>query len=209
MKLIIESIKPRDGKRNRKNMKNEAIIDSIMCLLSAYKKEMAAPNPNKADLKSLKYLINQTIREYKVPRGNHHLSRRAFDRWENLSTEDIMIKHYKDKVVCNKLKGSVKYKLYDGASKTGTLTELTKDRGFEFRKMFHEDHVIPVSMIFDEMIKMSVVDKQSIENLLNGMHVCVILKEEDREIGRTKGRSLDFDTTIESVYNHAGIFLYK
>lgn len=203
-------IKPRDVKGNRnKNMKNEAIVDSILCLLKEYRKEMTAPIPNNADLNSLKYLINQTIRAYDIPENNHHLSQRAFDRWNELSTEDIMKKHYKDKVVCDKLTGPVEYVLYTGASKTGTPTSLTKGSEFEFRKMFHEDHVIPVSMIFDEMVKMLVVDKQSIENLLNGMHMCVLLKKEDRKIGKTRGRSLDFDKTIEDVYKRYGISLCK
>lgn len=202
-------IKPRDVKGNRnKNMKNDAIVDSILCLLKEYRKEMTAPNPNNADLNSLKYLINQTIRAYDIPKGNYHLSEGAYNRWKELSTEDIMKKHYKDKVVCDKLTGPVEYVLYTGASKTGTPTSLTKGSEFEFRKMFHEDHVIPVSMIFDEMVKMLVVDKQSIENLLNEMHMCVILKDEDRNIGRTRGRSLDFYTTIKNVYEPARIYLY-
>lgn len=189
-------------------MKNEAIVDSILCLLRQYRKELTTPKPNKADLSSLKYLINQTIRAYDIPEENHHLSQRANDRWNELSTEDIMKKHYKDKVVCDKLTSPVKYELYNGANKTGSSTEITK-KGFEFREMFHEDHVIPVSMIFDEMVKMPVVDKRSIENLLNGMHMCVLLKEEDRIIGKTRGRSLDFDKTIEDVYTRHGISLCK
>ncbi len=203
-----KSIEPRNVKGNlQKNMKNEAIIDSIICLLNEYRDEMLDPVSNKANLDSLKYLINQTIRAYDIPEKNHHLSQSAFDRWNELSTEDIMKKHYKDKVVCDKLTGPVKYVLYTGASKTGEPTDVTN--GFEFRKMFHEDHVIPVSLIFDEMVKMPVVDKKSIENLLDGMHMCVILKDEDRNIGRTRGRSLDYDKTIEDVYNRYGIFLCK
>ena len=186
-------------------MKNEAIIDSIICLLSEYRDEMLDPVSNKANLDSLKYLINQTIRAYDIPEKNHHLSQSAFDRWNKLSKEDIMKKHYKDKVVCDKLTGPVKYVLYTGASKTGTPTLLTKGSEFEF----HEDHVIPVSMIFDEMVKMPVVDKKSIENLLNEMHMCVILKDEDRNIGRTRGRSLDYDKTIKDVYNRNNISLCK
>ena len=204
-----KSIKPRDVKGNRnKNMKNDAIVDSILCLLREYRKEMIAPNSNNADLNSLKYLINQTIRAYDIPEENRHLSKAAHNRWDELTMHDIRKYHYKKMVICDKLKVTKKYELFIGAQKTGNLTEFNNGYEFEFRKMFHEDHVIPVSMIFDEMVKMPVVNKPLIENLLNRMHLCVILKEEDRRISRTKGRSLDFYTTIKNVYEPAGIYLY-
>ena len=190
-------------------MKNEAIIDSIMCLLKQYRKEKTNPNPNNADLKSLKYLINQAIREYDIPEENHHLSEAVHERWDELTTRDIREYHYKKKVICDKLTGPVKYELFIGAKKIGKPTVLTKGSEFEFRMMFHEDHVIPVSMIFDKMVEMPVVDKRSVENLLNGMHMCVILKKEDRKISRTKGRGPDFNTTIASVYNPAKIILHN
>ena len=75
--------------------------------------------------------------------------------------------------------------------------------------MFHEDHVIPVAMIFDEMVKKKNPNKQSIKRLLDGMHICTILKEEDHELARKEGRHLVFARTIKDAYAKAKIVLEK
>ena len=201
-KILFETdnkpIKPRDVNVNRnRNMKNEAIIESIQCLLKGYQAEK-----DEETKKSLKYLISQSIREYDIPAGNWHLSEEAHRRWNELTTDDIKKYHYRDEVNCDKLSRTVTYNMYKGASKTGSLQTLSNGSTFPFNNMFHEDHVIPVSLIFGEMVKMKPVSRKAIEDLLNGIHICVLLKEEDRkrELGRTKGRCLDYKTTIKNVY---------
>ena len=37
------------------------------------------------------------------------------------------------------------------------------------------------------------------------MHMCILLKEEDRSIGRTRGRTLDFTANVVNVYNENGV----
>ncbi|MBR6021746.1 MAG: hypothetical protein IK066_04940 [Kiritimatiellae bacterium] len=191
------------------NRTNEAIINSLLCLLKAYKTEMSLPEGDlqKVIQKSLKYLISQSIRQYALPKAHYHLSRGAHARWEKLSIEDIMQKNEQDHVFCDKLEGcSRQYRLFVGAERTGTPTMITEE-GFIFRQMFHKDHVIPVSMIFEKMVTMDHADAQKIRTLLNTMHICTILKEEDHRIGRTKGRSLNYRKTIDDVYTPAGIEL--
>ena len=39
------------------------------------------------------------------------------------------------------------------------------------------------------------------------MHIYYLLKEEDRRIPTTKGRSLDFEKIIDTIYKPAGISL--
>ena len=55
-------------------MKNEAIIDSILCLLSEYQNEIVNSKANKSDTDGLRYLIGQIIRQYDIPKKNYHLS---------------------------------------------------------------------------------------------------------------------------------------
>ena len=193
---------------NSSNLKNKAIIGSILHLLKGYQQEMTRPIPNVRDLDNLHYLLGQSIRQYDIPSGNHHVSQEAHRRWTELSTDDINKYHYKDKVVCDNLCGSVTYDYYKGANKFGEPATLSKGSVFDFRQMFHEDHVIPVSLILGQMIQMQTPNNKAIENLLNKMHLCIILKEEDRKIGRTKGRSLVYSDTIEKVYNSSGVYLY-
>ena len=189
-------------------MKNEAILKSIICLITEYKAEMVKQNPDQSVMGSMRYLLGQSVRQYDIPKQNHHLSQAAHNRWTTLSSDDIKKYHYQDRVICDKLSGPVKFNSYNGSHGKGTPKTLTKDSTFVFRELFHEDHVIPVSMILDEMIRMQTVDNLSIESLLNKMHICVLLKEEDRKIGRTRNRSLDFQETIKNAYNSANIYLY-
>jgi hypothetical protein len=183
-------------------MKNDAIIDSILCLLKEYKSEAVKiqTSKRKTKLKSLKYLISQSIRQYDVPERHRHLSKKAYARWNQLTTDDIMAKHHNDKVDCDRLTDAVReYQLFTGAKNAGEPSEISED-GFKFGKMFHEDHVIPVSLIFGELTKKNNFKRKEMKHLLNKMHTCIVLKEEDRRLGRTKGRSLSYKATIENVY---------
>jgi len=188
-------------------MKNDAILDSILSLLQAYR-NLIISNQNKKDLEGLRYLLGQIIRQYDIPKDNCHISKAAYARWTELSVDKIEKFHYRDVVICNNLKVAKEYLLFKGANSKGDRTELTQNRTFVFRQMFHEDHVIPVSLIIKEMANLSVVDKSSIRMILEGMHICILLKEEDRNIGRTRNRSLNFEENIKNVYTPSGIDLY-
>lgn len=187
-------------------MKNEAIIDSILCLLSEYQNEIVNSKANKSDTDGLRYLIGQIIRQYDIPKKNYHLSQDAQTLWNKLSTKSIMDYHYRDIVECDKISGTIECNSYKGASKTGTPVTLSKGLKFVFRQIFHEDHIVPVSLIWEEM-RDKPMNKQSLKKLLNKMHICYLLKEEDRRIPNTKGRSLDYKDIIDEVYRPAGINL--
>ncbi len=192
-------------------MKNDAIVKSIQSLLTEYKQLSPLSPSYKEDVESLRYLLLQSIRQYDIPLSKRHVSERAFNRWNDLTSQCIKDCHYRDKVICDRLTGSKKYDLFKGASGTGCPTTLTTKSTFLFREMFHEDHVIPVSVILEELkkIKNTTIGENDIKALLNEMHLCVLLKEEDRNIGRTCGRkTIDFPLIISSVYNDKGINLY-
>ena len=178
---------------------NQAIINAINDLLPAYQSATGR------DAQNLRYLIGQLIRQYHIPNGNWHISAAARDRWDALTTANIKGFHYRDVVICDKLTSSAVYELYKGANKTGTPTRLHRGAKFQFRQMFHEDHVIPVSLIIDELKNRPNPTQNDIQCILNGMHLCVILKEEDRRIGRTQNRTLNYQQTIANVYTPAYI----
>lgn len=188
-------------------MRNTVIVDSIQCLLSAYKNELSKSSPNKDDLASFRYLLGQSIRQFQIPLSNRHISVASDIRWKELSTKKIDDFHYRDTVVCDNLKTTKPYLLFNGAHSNGVQTSLSKNSKFIFRQMFHEDHVIPVSMILEDLLQLQIINRHSIENSLNIMHLCIILKEEDRKIGRTRGRSLDYNKTIANVYIPNGIII--
>lgn len=206
-----ESWKQRKGSLQLHNnvvmTKNEAIIDSIKSLLDAYHALSAQSNKNETDLNALRYLIGQSIRQYDIPLENHHVSQAALVRWKCLSKDKIEKYHYRDQVKCDNLSKPTRFKLFKGASKNGTYRRLVPNNYFIFRDMFHEDHVIPVSLILNAMVSLNPISRTSIEELLNSMHLCVLLKDEDRHIGKTSGRTLNFKDIIKNVYNANGITL--
>jgi hypothetical protein len=185
--------------------KNEAIIQSIIVLLKAFLPLHSQINIDKAALNSLRYLLGQSVRQYDIPLENYHISQAALERWEQLSKDKIEKYHYRDMVKCDNLTKLYRFKQFKGASKSGNPRKLHPNGSFVFRDMFHEDHVIPVSLILNELIKIKTVDENSVKEQLNKMHICIILKEEDRKLGRTISRTANFVDTINNVYKPKGI----
>lgn len=187
-------------------VKNKAIVELIVCLLSAFK----SSGVSETDKRDLMYLLNQTIRTYNVDGGHLHVSEAAKALWEKLTTsKNIFDFHYKDVVVCDKLNGSAtcEVEVYKGSSKTWVKRVLKNSERFFFREVFHEDHVVPVAFIIDDLLRLNVLDKKSVENVLDKIHVCVLLKKEDRKVGRTKGRTDEYSYVIDNVYKPNGIII--
>lgn len=188
--------------------KNEAIINSIIVLIKEYKTLLSSSTSNIRDIRSLRYLLNQSIREYDIPSDNRHVSKAALILWKDLTKEDIKNYHYRDVVKCDNLKQPWNTDLFQGANKEGNEREIFPYDSFLFNELFHEDHVIPVSLILKEIVKLEIINYNSIKDILDMMHICVILKEEDRKLGRTKERYIDYNKTIEDVYNKNGVELF-
>lgn len=212
-KLLFETERKRT---NCYYMKNDAIIDSILCLLKGYKDEEKAKQTQ--NLNDLKYLLNQSIRQYDIPDGNRHLSMEADKKWKQVmpTTENIMNYHYKQMVDCkNRSNKDVDLKLFKGNTRK-TFTTITLKPGdkyiFEFRAVFHEEHVVPVQAIVDYLINQNVkkLDAKAIKKLLDDkLHICIILKEEDGNLPKIKRNSFEYQEIIDTVYKEAKITLVK
>ena len=185
-------------------MRNTAIINAIYQLLIAY-------NPNslvKKDADSFNYLIGQLVRQYDIPKANRHISKEAHELWGRLTNDNITNYYYNRPVPCNNITTSITCNLYTGSCKTGVSRTLNNGDNFKFRQLFHEDHVVPVSLIVQELLSLSQpISVTAIENTLQKMHMCILLKEEDRSIGRTRGRTLDFTANEVNVYNKNAIYI--
>lgn len=191
-------------------MKNRIILQTIYDLLAGYK-QMNAKGCKK-DIDSLRYLLGQSIRQYDVPEENYHISQAAKERWDELSNDCIRNYWYRKQVKCNNLKLAKSYNLYIGSTNAGIPTILNPGETFMFRQMFHEEHTIPVSLILNELTgNPKISTKKDIEELLDSMHISILLKDEDRAInakfGTTKKRSLIFSDNVKNIYNECGITL--
>ena len=191
-------------------MKNEAIIKSIEYLLCELK-SLKNKEANNKDINSLLYLLGQSIRQYDIPAANCHISVCAKQRWEELSNDDIWKYWHRKQVKCDRLKFPKSFNVYKGSANTPVQTTLNPGLSFTFRDMFHEEHIIPVSLIMKKLINTSCIKIQTIKAILDSMHVCVILKEEDRRVNKQHGkianRTGDFSQNEKNIYNTCGIIL--
>lgn len=190
------------------NTKNDYIIKAVACLVEAYH----SLEGNEAEQEGIRYLLGQTIRQYSVPAEKCHISKAAMELWNELTSSDITNFWYRETVKCDRLESEKILPRYVGSSSTPDKDQpiiLHHDSTFCFRDVFHGDHVVPVSLILDELVKLDRITIEKVQAVLDKMHVCRILKSEDRLLGRTHGRTLDFEQTIRNVYLAKNVELYN
>lgn len=187
---------------------NEIIIDSLTVLLKGYKQLRVYSNQSKVDTDSIGYLIGQTIRQYQLPLDHYVISEKANSSWECLTSQNIKDSFYKSSVQCDRVSGSVILDKYVGSSKTGLKTEISKNEHIRFNDYFHCDHIIPVKLVIEKLLSEEELSPVSICNILDEMYICIMLKSEDRILGRTKGRTLCYKDVINKIYNPSGIQIH-
>ena len=76
--------------------------------------------------------------------------------------------------------------------------------GFIFRDVFHDEHMIPISLIIDELVSLPNTNEDSVKAILGNIYICRILKSEDRTLPIKYKRPFDLQEVI-SMYNAGGI----
>ena len=148
------------------------------------------------------YLLNQILRNYDVPPERYHVSKAAKELWDSITDKNIRDYYYHQKVVNEKL-DEVEIIEFKGSSKNGTKRTMHKGDSFVYRDVFHNEHVIPISMIIDELVNLPNPDEyDALEKVLDKIHVCRMLKIEDRGIPSIyKNKRPDsFEEVIKEVY---------
>ena len=146
------------------------------------------------------YLLGQIIRQIDVPAERKHLSIRAIEKWKELGLKeaDIWNYNYQDWISCNTSASVNKYK---GASKNGESVNVANNGGFKFRDVFHDEHTVPIHDILEELfnIPKEQLTHEKISEILDKIHICRILKSEDREIRPKYNRGCELD--YKKIYN--------
>lgn len=158
-------------------------------------------------------LLNQAIRMVSVPQDHKCVTKGALDLWESLKVGDSIFGYWDSRRVIYKNEIPVKVKWYKGAH--GRPFEKSEvflgDRwgSFIFRNAFHIEHIIPIERFVDRLVKVDLgqdVEKvyRDVEDILDGIYVCFMLKEEDRKLPRTR-RPDTLEEVLEKTYKEAGI----
>ena len=150
------------------------------------------------DLWSPRYLLGQIIRQ--IPVTKRYVSDEAQKLWDKLTDEDIWKYNYRDNVPVKEKSKGFTVKKYKGASKTAE--EQAVGNSFIFRDVFHDEHIIPISIIVEELLELkgSNITPEKIKEIIDKICLCRITKEEDREIKPRSKRPSNLSEAYHKVY---------
>lgn len=150
------------------------------------------------NLWSPKYLLGQILRQ--IPVKKKHVSDAAQELWNQLTDEDIWKYNYQDKVPVTEGNQKTIVNKYSGASKNALVESIGKD--FIFRDVFHDEHIIPIAVIIEELLKLkdSEITPEKVAKIIDKICICRITKEEDRKITPRYKRSSDLSEAYETAY---------
>lgn len=158
-----------------------------------------------------KYLLNQILRQWHTPDERWYISKKAKELWDKLKVEkSIKNYHYTDKVFCNN-EIPIEVKLFKGNSNHFESAIMKKGSSFNFNSIFHEEHIIPISVIMQQLCNLQELNYTNIVEILNKISICRILKEEDKDLNANhtkKNRPCDVQKVVSEIYKRAGIELY-
>ena len=154
----------------------------------------------------IKYLLGQIIRQVGVPDDRKHLSEKALEKWKKLGLEenDIWNYNYQDKITVDT---PVCIESFKGSEKESTTVEINGKGDFAFNDVFHDEHIVPIHDILKELLDLSKdkLTKDKIAEYLDKIHICRILKSEDKAIhpSYNRGYELDYKKIYENIYKNA------
>ena len=165
---------------------------------------------NNITLNSPSYMISQLVRH--ISTKHWYISQKASDLWDKLSKDDIWKYAYTNSVNYD-FTEPITLPQYVGASKTPrsylNLPQEKKSKNkFIFREVFHDEHITDIKSIVNKLLSMSDTEltEENVTNLLNGVSIARILKDENNLLSKSYNRGITYDKTIH-YYNEAGIIL--
>lgn len=188
-------------------MEKNKVLDIIIEFVNAVKED------NRIELKkndkfysifSARYLLGQIIRQYEIPKDHYYISKEAKAKWKTLSNEDIWKYTHRNIVKCS-AKNEVEIKIFNGNKKEPEVKKIKLGEKFIFNDVFHDEHIIPVNIIIKELLKIEKLSYKNVEEVLDKIYICRMLKEEDRSIEEKSKRPFDFKKVIDEIYKPKGI----
>ena len=183
----------------------EKVLDVIITFVKAIKRTQNEDscyfNDGENILWNAKYLLNQILRSYNVPEERKFITVKAKEKWSEITLDQVEIKdYYYTKNVPVKTKEKISLTLYTGARRKGeTLNPYPWDNVM-YRQVFHDEHVISISAIIDEMCQLDFEDltHEKIQKVLEKIWVCRMLKEESHELDK-KFKMVRKNTILETI----------
>ncbi len=116
---------------------------------------------------------------------------------------------YRDKVY-NTKDNYVTISKYTGASNTPHEPEvLKKGESFYYREVFHDEHIVTINDIIDELLSLKDVTKENVISILDKIYICRMLKSEDRSLYPKRHRSTAVNEVLDGPYKEHNITVIK
>lgn len=191
--------------------KNIHAYDIIIELIKSIKENKGTSeydyNGNIITVKGAKYLLGQYIRQIEPSPDRKFVSVGAKELWDRISSNNINNYYYNECIICNNREPIYNVPFYKGAYKRPyTTKDINNGDKIQFNDVFHLEHVVDISSIIKELLKVENITYSDIDRILSKMAVARILKSEDRQIKVKSNRGTDLDKAL-AIYNDAGIKL--
>lgn len=177
---------------------------------------IVGPKSHPCKMIGSRYLLGQSVRQFIVPEHHKCVSEAAQLKWEALKVEYPIFNYWPNNPVYYRNTEPIKIKKFNGAHGNPYVEEevfLGDNKGrFQFKSVFHIEHIITINSIVDDLIKIDLNQDSStiydeISQILDKVYVCYMLKEEDRSLnkyGKIK-RPNKLEDVINGPYREAGI----
>lgn len=155
---------------------------------------------------SAKYILNQLLRQIKIPKENWYITYKADTLWQQLTSEKMDNYQYQKKVTLTRNE-HLSVSTFKGNSKVPYIRHLSIGDSFAFREVFHDEHIIPIHLIIKQLLKLGTPTYETVVEVLSKISVCRMLKTEDRSIYNSRKRDFDLSTVIETTYLKSGVYV--
>lgn len=171
---------------DERRVANEPLVNMIMEALRALRRKDKG-----SEEIGYKYLLGQCVRQYIVPSKNWHLSKGAKTQWEKMTDKDDIVDFSYHEMITITEDGEIES--FQGTKQTESkLIKYKKGEKYAFNTFFIVEHTVPVSDFLDVLLKMP-IEKSSIEEVLDKIHLTRLLKKEDRSIKRDRTRIKEYN----------------
>lgn len=215
-----------DNKRITTFEKDDSLLDFIIFLVRIINektdKKTRCITSNGIEISGssgMEYILNQLIRQIYVTDDNYYVSEAALIQWNELTseTQNIFDFYYRNTISCDRVNDENYIEFKDLKRYTGNSDESAdpalrkkKKGGYSltYNDVFHDDHIIPVSLVIEELIKLAdknELNRDRVAEILSKLCLCKMLKSEDRKIKTKYKRYFDKEKNIKEFYEADGV----
>jgi hypothetical protein len=189
-----------------------SVLDVLIELLKGSKSEQSSLqcdwNGKHYTLWACNYLLDQALRLYQIPDSHYLISEKAKTLWSQITTKSIKDFNYQ-KLVVYEFDKPLSVECYTGNSNNHKPQDLLDNRTFPYRAVFHDDHVVPLKSIIQELQALDDPSYEKVSSVLDKIYICRMLKEEDRAPHNKTARADNYLDVIHQLYQKNGMIIYN